>query len=74
MVNVASSSAVAASRAAADRTPPAQGTLNASTRVRELAERWFVDVQQEVTEGTKSPNTARRRNTATSWRSISSLT
>jgi len=45
--------------ALADRTPPAQGTLNASTRVRELAEQWFADVRQEVSDGTKSPNTAR---------------
>jgi integrase len=42
-----------------DRTPPTQGTLSASTPVRELAERWFANVQQEVTDGTKSPNTAR---------------
>jgi integrase len=42
-----------------DRTPPTQGSLIASTLVRALAERWFVNVQQEVTDGTKSPNTAR---------------
>jgi hypothetical protein len=45
--------------ALADRAPPASGTLSSTTRVRDLAERWFADVQQEVTDGTKSPNTAR---------------
>jgi hypothetical protein len=42
-----------------DRMPPTQGTITANTRVRELAERWLANVQQEVVDGTKSPNTAR---------------
>ena len=66
--NVASWSAAAAAAAAADRalktaladrTPPPQNNLNATTRLRDLAERWYADVRQDVTAGTKSPNTAR---------------
>lgn len=45
--------------ALADRTPPPQNNLNATTRLRDLAERWYADVRQDVTAGTKSPNTAR---------------
>ena len=33
--------------------------LSATTSIRDLAERWYVDVRQDVTAGTKSPNTAR---------------
>jgi hypothetical protein len=30
-----------------------------ATRIRDLAERWYGDIQQNVTDGTKAPNTAR---------------
>ncbi len=45
--------------ALAERNPPAQGALSAATRIRDLAERWYTSIRQDVTEGTKSPNTAR---------------
>lgn len=46
--------------ALAERTPPARSTtLSATTSIRDLAERWYSDVKQDVTDGTKSPNTAR---------------
>jgi hypothetical protein len=44
--------------ALAERTPPTRETASA-TRIRDLAERWYADVRQDVTDGTKSPNTAR---------------
>jgi hypothetical protein len=45
--------------AIAERTPPSRDTLKATIRIRDVAECWYVDVRQDVTDGTKSPNTAR---------------
>ena len=61
-----SGAAAAAQRPTAPSRPPwpnaprrPQNNLNATTRIRDLAERWYADVRQDVTDGTKSPNTAR---------------
>jgi integrase len=45
--------------ALAERTPPTRNTFSATSRVRDVAERWYADVCQDVADGTKSPNTAR---------------
>ena len=46
-------------KALAEGTAPARTELGPATRLREVAERWFADVQAEVQAGEKSPNTAR---------------
>ena len=40
-------------------THPHREPLSSATRIRDLAERWYASVRQDVTDGTKSPNTAR---------------
>jgi hypothetical protein len=34
-----------------ERNPPTQGTVSSATRIRDLAERWYTGVRQDVTEG-----------------------
>lgn len=46
-------------KALAERTAPARTTLGPTTRIRDVAERWYRDVQADVDAGEKSPNTAR---------------
>lgn len=46
-------------KALAERTAPARTSLGPTTRVRDVAERWYRDVQADVDAGEKSPNTAR---------------
>ena len=45
--------------ALAERTPPTRNTFSAASPIRDVAERWYADVRQDVADGTKSPNTAR---------------
>jgi hypothetical protein len=42
-----------------DRTPPARNRLSADTRIRDIAEQWFAEIQKHVAADVKSPNTAR---------------
>jgi len=46
-------------KALAERTAPARSSLGPTTRLRDVAERWYRDVQADVEAGEKSPNTAR---------------
>ncbi len=42
-----------------DRTPPTRNRLSADTRIRDIAEQWFAEIQKHVAADVKSPNTAR---------------
>jgi integrase len=46
-------------KALAERTAPARTSLGPTTRIRDVAERWYRDVQADVDADEKSPNTAR---------------
>ncbi|MDN5920602.1 MAG: site-specific integrase [Pseudonocardia sp.] len=46
-------------KALAERTAPTQTALGPTTHIRDVAERWYRDVQADVDAGEKSPNTAR---------------
>ncbi len=42
-----------------DRTPPTRNRLSADTRIRDITEQWFAEIQKHVAADVKSPNTAR---------------
>jgi integrase len=46
-------------QALTERTAPARGSLGPGSRVHDVAERWFAEVQADVEAGERSPNTAR---------------